>query len=251
MSSNQSNQTGNEEGTQDQDKDKGISRRRLLQYTCGCMGTAALMSIGGSVNAFAAGGAKKQTGLPREGDVLVVVEETAAIPEETQEKVLAGSSLHGEKPRSSSPETQEKSVKDNQHERTVKPVTLSDLKVDGEPLLVFPKDPKGAVREEENSKILLFRTTPDKFSPSVKSSSVQGVIAYSALCTHLGCVLTNWNDDKKLMVCPCHDATFDPYDKANFTNPGPRPLPILPIKIENNQFIVTDDFSGWVGANEG
>ncbi len=196
-------QTGNEDGKQD----CGISRRKLFQYSCGCVGVAALVSVGGSLKAFAA----HQTGLPQEGDVLVV----------------ADGADKG------------------------KPVALENLKVDGEPLLVLPMDPKGSIREAENSKILLYRTTPDKVSPSVKSSSAEGVVAFSALCTHLGCVLTNWVADKKIMVCPCHDAAFDVTSKGEcVAGPGPRALPVLPLKLEANKFIVADDFSGWVGAKE-
>jgi len=197
------------------DSKKCISRRKLLKSTCGWVGAAALVSLGGGLKVFAAGGAmprKKQEGLPQVGDLLVFAED----------------------------------------KRKGEVISLNDLVMDGAPVLVLPKDPSsGTVRDHENSKILLLRANPDELSPELKASAVEGVLAYSALCTHLGCVMTEWNEGKKLFVCPCHEATFDPMKEGKVASgPGPRSLPILPLKLANNKFIVADEFSGSVGAKK-
>jgi arsenite oxidase small subunit len=35
------------------------------------------------------------------------------------------------------------------------------------------------------------------------------VVAYSSICTHLGCAVA-WNADAKVLSCPCHFSSFDP-----------------------------------------
>ena len=59
-----------------------------------------------------------------------------------------------------------------------------------------------------------------------------GFIAMSLRCTHLGCSI-NWNEEKKIFVCPCHSSSF----KINgdvLSPPAPRALDYYKITIENN-----------------
>ena len=49
-----------------------------------------------------------------------------------------------------------------------------------------------------------------------------GFSAYSAVCTHLGCVV-RWNEKKRLFECPCHAAEFDESGKV-VAGPPPKPL---------------------------
>lgn len=77
----------------------------------------------------------------------------------------------------------------------------------------------------------------------------QPVIAFSAICTHLGCsVLAQLNDDGKI-VCPCHASIFDPANGAAVVQgPAGRPLPGLPVQIEADGAIVaTGTFDAPVG----
>ncbi len=55
-----------------------------------------------------------------------------------------------------------------------------------------------------------------------------GFVAYSASCTHLGC-LVKWEADKKHFSCPCHAAVFD--DKGGVVS-GPPPSPLPPYDIK-------------------
>lgn len=48
------------------------------------------------------------------------------------------------------------------------------------------------------------------------------LIAFSAVCTHLGCIVT-WDEDKGLFRCPCHDGRFD-VDGRVLGGPPPGPL---------------------------
>jgi Rieske Fe-S protein len=76
-------------------------------------------------------------------------------------------------------------------------------------------------------------------------------VAYSAICTHLGCsVLADLGEDG-LIVCPCHGSAFDPADNAAVRHgPAGRPLPGLPITVDADGSIVADgEFTGPVGPD--
>lgn len=76
-------------------------------------------------------------------------------------------------------------------------------------------------------------------------------VAFSAICTHLGCsVLADLSEDG-LIVCPCHASAFDPDDNAAvIQGPADRPLPDLPITVRDDGTIVADgEFTGPVGPD--
>jgi rieske iron-sulfur protein len=75
------------------------------------------------------------------------------------------------------------------------------------------------------------------------------VVAYSAICTHLGCSVLAQLDDDGNIVCPCHGSVFDPADGAAVVRgPAGRPLPGLPISVESDGAIAAaGTFDGPVG----
>jgi len=63
------------------------------------------------------------------------------------------------------------------------------------------------------------------------------LVALSAICTHMGCVL-RWNDDTQLFNCPCHNADFNSEGVIQPTPDypwTPPPLPVLQVKVEDDQ----------------
>ncbi len=134
-------------------------------------------------------------------------------------------------------------------------VFLKDLVVGAHPVVAQAQDPvSGTPRESEHSTVLLMRMPPEKVPEEVKEDAAQGVLAYSAVCTHLGCTLTDWVEEKKLIQCPCHGATFDPMQAGKWAGDGPksRTLPILPLKVaEDGKLVVADVFTGPVGPKKG
>lgn len=80
-------------------------------------------------------------------------------------------------------------------------------------------------------------------------NGVDGVVAFSAICTHLGCsVIAQPNADGHI-VCPCHGSMYDPADGAKvLRGPAGRALPSLPIALGANGAVAADGgFSGAVG----
>lgn len=75
--------------------------------------------------------------------------------------------------------------------------------------------------------------------PVIVVNTPQGVKAYSAICTHLGCVVA-WNDMIGVIQCPCHDGRFNPASGAVVSGPPPAPLPPLTVSVEGDQIFLTE-----------
>ena len=75
--------------------------------------------------------------------------------------------------------------------------------------------------------------------PAIVVNTAGGVKAFSAICTHLGCIVL-WDETAGNIVCPCHDGRFNPATGAVMSGPPPAPLPALTAVVEGNEiFIVT------------
>ncbi len=65
----------------------------------------------------------------------------------------------------------------------------------------------------------------------VLRKSVDEVTVFSNICTHLSCRV-NWDADRSLYICPCHDGHFDTEGKV-VAGPAPRPLDRYETKVED------------------
>ncbi|KOX23402.1 ubiquinol-cytochrome c reductase iron-sulfur subunit [Nocardiopsis sp. NRRL B-16309] len=73
----------------------------------------------------------------------------------------------------------------------------------------------------------------------------EGIIAYSKICTHVGCPAALYERTTHRILCPCHQSTFDAANAAEVVfGPAHRPLPQLPIGVDSEGYLVsTGDFS--------
>jgi menaquinol-cytochrome c reductase iron-sulfur subunit len=78
-------------------------------------------------------------------------------------------------------------------------------------------------------------TTAHKAVWALKNGQ-DGVKVYSPLCPHLGCGF-RWDDADRKFKCPCHGSVYD-VDGRVLAGPAPRPLDILPSKVENGRLLV-------------
>ena len=68
------------------------------------------------------------------------------------------------------------------------------------------------------------------------TGSRQGTVAFSARCTHKGCVVA-WDESKSRFLCPCHGGQFDQTGK-NVAGPPPAPLRRLKTRIHRGRLLV-------------
>jgi ubiquinol-cytochrome c reductase iron-sulfur subunit len=75
---------------------------------------------------------------------------------------------------------------------------------------------------------VLIRVSDEPFTtePGREGWTPDGYVAYSKLCTHLGCPVGLYEQELELLVCPCHQSMFNVRNGAvpQF-GPAPRPLP--------------------------
>ena len=64
----------------------------------------------------------------------------------------------------------------------------------------------------------------------------EGFLAFSAICTHLRCVV-NWNGAVRKFECPCHGAKFSPYGEV-LEGPPPRPLDLYGLQIMAGNVVI-------------
>jgi len=137
-------------------------------------------------------------------------------------------------------------------------VKAEDVNVDGV-LTVFPElppdpaDPHAELRpaEQADSPTLLIRPAEEGEAREGREDwAANGLVAYSKLCTHVGCPVGLYQADKALLLCPCHQSTFDVLDGCRpVFGPATRSLPQLPISIDEQGFVVAEgDFSGPTGS---
>lgn len=154
-------------------------------------------------------------------------------------------------PRSARPQAGDRLVHAD-GEQKGKPVTPAALPAGGPPLTALPQDAaSGTVRDGSRlNQILLVRLDPARLQGDTAARAAQGIVAYSAVCTHTGCDGFAWTSEKQAYKCPCHDSEFDPADGARVIGgPAPRRLAALPLKIVDGQLIVAGGFTARVGAS--
>jgi cytochrome b6-f complex iron-sulfur subunit len=73
--------------------------------------------------------------------------------------------------------------------------------------------------------------------PALVLNTPSGLRAYSAVCTHFGCIV-KWDADKNQIACPCHDGFFDPADGSVIAGPPPEALMTLSVQVKEGQIYV-------------
>ncbi len=71
----------------------------------------------------------------------------------------------------------------------------------------------------------------------VVNTKTGGIKAFSAICTHLGCVVY-WDQNKNLITSPCHDGRFNPVTGDVVSGPPPRPLPAYELAVKDGKVLI-------------
>ena len=137
-------------------------------------------------------------------------------------------------------------------------IKTEDLKLGGPPVQAWPKDPKTSVVRKGSrlNEVLVVRLDPAELDDETRSRAADGIVAYSAICSHAGCPVTGWlkgaAGDNDVLKCFCHNSEFDPRHSAEVVfGPALRRLAALPLTTTGGSLTVAATFVGKVGGQQG
>ena len=135
------------------------------------------------------------------------------------------------------------------------PIKASDVTLGS----VFHVIPEGLLQKEDmleekaKAAVLLMRLDPkDLHEPKGRENwQYNGIVAYSKICTHVGCPVALYEQQTHHLLCPCHQSTFDVAHNCEVIfGPASRPLPQLPITVDAEGYLVAQsDFHEPVGPS--
>ena len=134
--------------------------------------------------------------------------------------------------------------------RAGEPIAPEDLGVAAKQVFAYPQDSTtGLVKNGSRlNQVVLVRLDPAGFAAETLARAAEGVVAYSGVCSHTGCDVTDWFADVRRFKCPCHESEFDPSDAARVVGgPAPWQLAALPLKIIDGKLAVASAFVGRLG----
>ena len=124
-----------------------------------------------------------------------------------------------------------------------RPLRPEDLEV-GAVAQTLPEIEAGAHRSLADigkDAVLLIRLRPEEFNLDAErlSWTHEGIIAFSKICSHMGCAVALYEQQTKHLLCPCHQSTFDVTRAAKVIfGPSARPLPQLAITVDADGYLV-------------
>ncbi|MFF2633728.1 Rieske 2Fe-2S domain-containing protein [Microbacterium sp. NPDC058021] len=144
------------------------------------------------------------------------------------------------------------------HDPSGLPIRAADLTL-GSVVQVIPESlaslshHDGYLEEKAKAIVLAVRLLPEQLKEAEdrKDWSYDGIVAYSKVCTHVGCPVALYEQQTHHLLCPCHQSQFDVSDGAAVIfGPAARPLPQLPITVDDEGYLVArSDFTEPVGPS--
>jgi ubiquinol-cytochrome c reductase iron-sulfur subunit len=145
---------------------------------------------------------------------------------------------------------------------TNRPLRPSDITAPGSLITVIPEgyqdDPDALakagtilIRFEPGQLNIPTRYNGDTLISSQNWAIEDTIVAYSKICTHVGCPVALYEQTTHHILCPCHQSTFDAATGATVIfGPAPRPLPQLPLMLDSDGYLAAaSDFTQPVGPS--
>ena len=144
------------------------------------------------------------------------------------------------------------------------PILVSDLEigdlVNALPEALFPTEENGypeiegveLQQQKVKAAVILNRMLPDEIvSQQTLNWSVNGIVCYSKICTHVGCPISLNERTTHHLLCPCHQSTFDLTDSGKVIfGPAGHALPQLPLAVDSDGYLIAQsDFTEPVGPS--
>jgi len=124
-----------------------------------------------------------------------------------------------------------------------RPILASDLEVGAvvQTLPAVAEDTERLLSDVAKDPVLLIRLRPEDFqlTPEKLAMTHDGIIAFSKICSHMGCAVALYEQQTKHLLCPCHQSTFDVTRGAKVIfGPAARPLPQLDITVDDQGYLI-------------
>lgn len=125
----------------------------------------------------------------------------------------------------------------------------ADIEIGKEPTLAYPLDPaSGKPLISRVGLLVVVRLKPEELQPSSQRNAADGIVAFSAICTHYGCPVTTLHPSQSQIVCNCHGSVFNAADRGAVTaGPATRRLSMLPLAIKEGALVVAGALDGPIG----
>jgi len=133
-----------------------------------------------------------------------------------------------------------------------RPLRPEDFDSPGGMITVVPEGFQDDFDALAKAAVIIIKFAPGELqAPTVLNWTVNGIVAYSKICTHVGCPAALYEQTTHHILCPCHQSTFDaPRGAAVIFGPATRPLPQLPITTNAQGYLVAQsDFNEPVGPS--
>jgi rieske iron-sulfur protein len=135
-------------------------------------------------------------------------------------------------------------------ERAGEIIAPVDVVAGAKQIIALPMDPATQrVRDGARlNQLIVVRLDAATLAAETQPRAAEGIVAYSGVCSHTGCDVTDWYPDVAHFKCPCHESEFDPADGARVVGgPAPWQLAALPLKIVAGALLVAGPFVGRLG----
>ncbi|HEY4170796.1 MAG TPA: Rieske 2Fe-2S domain-containing protein [Reyranella sp.] len=143
----------------------------------------------------------------------------------------------------------------------LRPLRPADISIPGSLITVIPEGYQDDQDALAKAGVILIKFAPGELHiptnfnggtmVSTMNWTVDNIVAYSKICTHVGCPVALYEQTTHHILCPCHQSTFDAANGANVIfGPAARALPQLPIMLNSEGYIVAaSDFVEPVGPS--
>ncbi|MEM7059212.1 MAG: Rieske (2Fe-2S) protein [Pseudomonadota bacterium] len=118
------------------------------------------------------------------------------------------------------------------------------LETGARPIEAFPFDMENEVIRRKNrlNRLLVVRLDPAEMDEETLGRSTEGVLVFSALCTHRSCTIKSWKEEERVLRCHCHLSEFDALSGGSvLSGPARRQLPMVPLGLDDQGFVVALD----------
>jgi ubiquinol-cytochrome c reductase iron-sulfur subunit len=144
---------------------------------------------------------------------------------------------------------------------TNQPITPAEFSAPGDMISIVPEGYTEDLDALAKAAVTLIKFQPGQLNiPTVYNGKTQlygmnwtvdNIVAYSKICTHVGCPVALYEQTTHHLLCPCHQSTFDAATGANVIfGPAARPLPQLPLTTDAEGYLVArSDFTQPVGPS--